>query len=331
VIPLFVQTDALRACMPAHARLTLEPLPSVPTGYHPILIELWQIRNGVIRAGSFNAHHLSEMAGTLGGMSIGGTAGATVGAGMGSAAGAASAGALGIMFGPLGWLMAVTGGAAAGGVAGAAWGASTGAIVGAQRTAHVARTISEAHSRVVGTYGEVIVTVPCRWRGKRGSASDHAFVLGSYTDSIASVLGDRFLGWCYGKTGARIDRMPDVLELYDTDTTPTMTVTMQRPARTPAIETTLGHARHIIDIMRAPLLGRGTGTGMTMALLERTFTHNAIMLTPMTARVEAGNAFLPGLPAVSANVNATASDAPWGAFAFTNVPVALSYPVEMEP
>jgi hypothetical protein len=77
-----------------------------------------------------------------------------------------------------------------------------GAVGGAHLAAQAGRILSETNSRVIGTYNEIIVTVPCRRADPEGGARGFAFVLATYTDSLASILGEWIVGWGYRKSEA---------------------------------------------------------------------------------------------------------------------------------
>ena len=69
---------------------------------------------------------------------------------------------------------------------------------------------SETNSRTIGTYNEIIVVVPCSSRRASGWAdSDIAFVLATYTDSSASILGEWLVGWGSRKSQAFGTRTKD--------------------------------------------------------------------------------------------------------------------------
>jgi hypothetical protein len=327
VCPVMVDSRQLQACLPAAAQLSLPGLPYVSAGQHPILIEIWLVQDGLIEVGGLTAHRLWELAGGAAGLGFGWSAGTTLGAGIGGGAGAANGAALGMWFGPLGWWWGATAGAATGAALGATIAATTGAVSGASWAAEAGRRTSELNSRVIGTYNEIIVTVPCRLQQPDGQACDVAFVLGTYTDSVASMLGESIVGWGYRKSQAYGRRTRDgALEVkVGPSREPFRVVRRQMsPTLPPSIVRSTTAA--ILASLSLPLLGRLPPDRLMVSFLDRRFEEDTVRVTPAAVRLESGDAFLPGLPGFEADVNAVGGDDPWGAFLVTGLPVTLSYP-----
>jgi hypothetical protein len=199
VCPVLVDSSALQSLVPQAARLSLPQLPHVPRGNHPVIVEVWRVQDGTIDYGGVSAHQWWEMAAGAAGLGLGGSAGAAVGFGLGGAAGAVNGGALGMRLGLLGWWWGAVTGAAMGATIGAATTASAGARPAARLAAEIGRLASEKTSRVIGTYNEIVVTIPCRRVQAESPTRDVSLVLASYTDSAASILGERLIGWGYKK------------------------------------------------------------------------------------------------------------------------------------
>jgi hypothetical protein len=321
ICPVMVDSKAISACLPENCGLSLPRLPDTPKNLHPIIIESWRVNNGLIEVGGVNAHRMWELAGNAAGMGIGGTAGAAVGAGIGGAAGAANGAGLGMVFGPLGLLW----GAAAGAALGAAAGAVTigaAAAVNFGRLAGVAgRQVSETNSRVIGTYDEIVVSVPCSRVGQNSEVTDFNLVLGAYTDSTASILGERVVGWGFNKVRAAISR-PTASRVDMTAGTDFVSLWSKKGKPVAARRSSTSH---LWKVLSQPLLGILPPGRVRVSFLERSFEADGVRKTPVTVRLTANLASLPGLQNLSAAIDALGSS-PWGALALTGLPVTLSYP-----
>jgi hypothetical protein len=326
VCPVFVDSSQLQSCLPAHARLSLPPLPHVPEGRHPVIIEIWRVQDGLIEVAGLTAHRMWELAGGAAGLGLGGTAGAALGAGIGAAAGAASGGALGMWFGPLAWWWGTAAGAATGVTVGATMLAPAGAVRGARWGIAAGRRTSETNSRTIGTYNEIIVTVPCRLAGRGVRAGDFAYVLATYTDSSASMLGESVVGWGYRKSQAFGTRRNDgALEVRaESSDMPLMRLRDVGSQPTPSIRAR-STATHVLASLSRPLLGTH-GERLMVSCLDRSFDGPRVRVTPVSARLESSDAFLPGVRGFVSDIRATGDDAPWGAFSVKELPVRLSYP-----
>jgi hypothetical protein len=325
ICPVLVDAKDLRSCLPDHAGLSLPRLPHVPEGQHPVIVEVWRVQDGVIDVGGATAHRMWELAGGATGLGFGGSAGAALGAGLGGVTGAAGGGAFGMWLGPLGWWSGAVAGAAAGAAMGAALTGITGAMQGARWAALAGRRTSETASRVIGTYNEIIVTVPCRFVGRGGYGGDFAFVLATYTDSTASMLGERLIGWGYRKSPAFGTRSGGgVLEVnIGPSAEPVRIVSHPQPAG--QIEA-YSAAAHVLAALSNPLLGGLSADQLIVSYLNRSFGSSGVQLAPAAVRLEAGDAFLPGLRGLSANIPCSGAANPWGAFSVTGMQVTLSYP-----
>jgi hypothetical protein len=327
VCPVLVDSRELQSCLPARARLSLPRLPHVPKGRHPIVVEIWFVQDGLIELGGLTAHDWWALTGTVGGLGFGGVAGALVGAGIGSAAGMANGGALGMWLGPLGWWWGASAGAAAGAAVGGTAAATTGAMHGARWAADAAYSVSRTTSRVIGTYNEIIVTVPCRHQPRRGPSRDVAFVLGTYTDSMASIVGEWFVGWGYRKSRALATFAGDgALEVNTGGPRAALRLVCGQslPPAAPAIVRST--AASVLTSWSHPLLGVQRGDRVMVSFLDRWVVHEQVRCAPTPVRLESGDMFLPGLSGSAWDLNAVRDDDPWGAFVMTGLPVRLSYP-----
>jgi hypothetical protein len=328
VCPVLVDSRALQSCLPS--RLSLPRLPHVPEGRHPVIVEIWRVHDGLIEVGGLDAHRLWELAGGAAGFGLGGSAGAALGAGMGGAAGAANGAALGMWLGPLGWWWGAAGGAAAGAAVGATMMAATGALDGARLTADVGHRTSRINSRVIGTYNEIIVTVPCQ-REQRGSIGDFAFVLGTYTDSAASMLGEWLVGWGYRKSPALGGRTKDgALEVNIGSSGGPFRVVSRQALPPVPLSAVRASASHLLGTLSRPLLGVLPADRLMLSFMDRSFEDPAVRVTPVSVRLESSDAFLAGMRGFSSEIGAMGNGEPWGAFAIAGLPVRLSYPCALD-
>ena len=326
VCPVLVEARELQSCLPAHARLSLPRLPHVPEGRHPIVVEIWRVHDGLIEVGGLTAHRLWELAGGLTGLGFGGSVGAALGGGIGGAAGAMNGGAVGMRLGPLGWWWGLAMGAAAGAAAGATKMGTTGAMRCARWAAGAGRRTSETNSRVIGTYNEIIVTVQCHRARRGGVAGDFAFVLGTYTDSAASMLGEQLVGWGYRKSQTFGSRAADGALGVSIGTGAPFRVVSRHASLPVPPAVARSAAAHVLASLSHPLLGVLPSSRLMVSFLDRSFEDDAVRMTPVSVRLESSDAFLPGLRGFVSDIDAIGAGAPWGAFAVTGLPVRLSYP-----
>jgi len=327
VCPVLVDASALRSCLPPDARLSLPHLPHVPKGKHPVIIEVWRVHDGLIDFGGVSAHQWWELAGGAAGFGLGVSAGATVGVGIGGAAGAANGGALGMWLGPLGWCWGVATGAAVGAAIGAGMTASTGARQAARLGAAIGRRTSERASRVIGTYNEIVVTAPCRSAQRGSPQRDFAFVLGTYTDSAASILGERLIGWGYRKLPAfGMRSKPGVLEVSTGHARGNFKIASRAESSPSRPSSVFSAAAPVIQSLSHPLLGVLPADRLVVSYLERSFHHSEVRVMPAWVHIEACDDFIPGLRSLATDVKGGGENNPWGAFSVTGLPVTLSYP-----
>jgi hypothetical protein len=322
-LALLVPEAKLRRALPASAGLELETLVECPRGQRPLLIELWQVRDGRVEALGIDAHGWARLSGAGAGTLMGGAIGGVVGLGIGTVAGAA-AGALagasrGGVFGlPLGAGCGAAGGISSGLPRAMAAGADLGAALGAE----FASRLSVSASRRWGTYNEILVTVPgVRTR----SGLSGSFVWGMFTDSRVSRWGDRVLGFGFSKRLAAVAEDRTRYEarslagdvLLDAALTPT-----ERPSSfraQPAMASLRGS-------LSAPLVTSRKGR-LAVAALDRAFDESRGGGLDGVVRVN-----WPLVPASLSGehpVTPVGAGRPWGAFQAQRLPVRLTYPVSL--
>lgn len=319
VCPIRVARAPLAAALAPIAGLSLEPARGARTQL--VVIEIWRVREGRVEAAGLDAHDWSQLAGSAAGLAAGGTAGGGVGAAFGGLVGAAGGGVLGLALGPAGVLFGALAGSVAGLSAGAALGAAGAAAYGAGLGGAVSRRVSETGSRLLGSYGEVLVTTRCRLATPEGPRPV-AYVLGMYTDSRLSRWGEAALGFGFGKRAAQVKIDGAAVQIRASGTA-RLEVALRRapapaplPARSPAAE-------RLRAMAALPLAGR-RGKRLVLSRLERHFDAREVRIWPAAAELEVGAGFVPGVAAGRHVL--IPGRAARGAFAVTDLPVHLSYP-----
>ena len=327
VCPVMVDASELKSCLPQGARLSLPQLQQVPTGKHPVIVEIWRVQDGLLDYGGVSAHQWWELAGGAAGLGLGGSAGAAVGFGKGWAEGAAKGAQRGMRLGPLGWWWGAATEAAMSAAAEAAKSAAAAAQKAASMTATFFRSASERTSRAVGTYNEIVVTTPCRRLLPRGREREFGLVLASYTDSAASILGERLIGWGYQKLPAFGIRSNDgVLEVSTRRSGMSFKISSHPDASRARRVFDATPAAQVIDSLSLPLLGALSADQMMVSHLERSFNHRDVRMTPVKVHLEASAGFIPRLGKLTEEVKGSGENSPWGAISVTGLPVTLSYP-----
>lgn len=336
VCPLPVDARDVRALLPPQAGLSLVPAPRTPRGRHPVIIELWQVHDGALETAGMDAHDWSELAGTAAGFGVGGSSGAMAGAGVGAVAGAAGGGALGMLLGPIGLAWGAAFGATAGATTAAAVGATAGALWGARWVGGMSRRASLVGSRVLGSYAELLVTIP--YVVRRGDDDDdddapadgvvRAFSAAMYADSTLSRFGERALGFGYRKQSTRITvDAAGAIRVQSRDRLLLEVSVSPQPADrgTPpsAGQVEGGLVRAALG---QPLLGARSGRTLAVSHLDRAFDAPSARVAGASVTLNATAAFLDGAVTGRRRLESNASSNPWGAFIATGVPVRLSYP-----
>jgi hypothetical protein len=329
VCPIRVDRARLAACLPSVDGLSLAPARGRAGRSHSVLIEVWRVRDGRVEAAGLDVHGWSNLAGGAAGLAVGGASGGAVGATFGGVAGAAGGGLMGLPFGPAGLLFGALAGAAAGLWTGAAFGAAGAAAYGAGLLGAASRRLSETGSRLLGTYGEILVTTPCVLETARGPLQV-AFVLAMYTDSRISRWGEAALGFAFGKRPARMLVDGGHLEAQTTSGARLLRISLQaRRRRQPFLRTGPAAAR-VRAAAAMPLLGQRSGR-VVLSGLERDLDDGAVRLWPAPGSVEVGGGLVPGVPAGFHTLTALSARSSRGAFVVTDLPVYLTYPQLLRP
>lgn len=329
VCPIRVDRARLAASLPPVGGLSLGPAPGSVGRSHPVLIEVWRVRDGRVEAAGLDLHGWSNLAGGAAGLAVGGASGAAVGATFGGVAGAAGGGVMGLPFGPAGLLFGALAGGAAGLWTGAAFGAAGAATYGAGLLGAASRRLSETGSRLLGTYGEILVTTPCVLETAHGPLQV-AFVLAMYTDSRISRWGEAALGFAFGKRPARMLLDSGHLEAQTATGARLLRISLQaRRRRQPLLGTGPAAAR-VRAAAAMPLLGQRSGR-VVLSRLERDLDDGAVRLWPALGSIEVGGGCVPGVAAGFHTLAALAARSSRGAFVITDLPVHLTYPQPLRP
>jgi hypothetical protein len=291
-VTLMVDVAILRDALAHLPRLAIAAVPEAPAGKHPVCIDLSRVRDGRPEPGGTDLHRWSEL----------------TGASMGALAGAGASGLMGAWMGPLGFY----------------WGAIAGATYGSAAGQRLARGVSEAASRSVGTYNEAMAFVPnVVTRDGRGP---FLFSLGMHTDSVLSKRLAEVYRSGFGKRMAAIAchgfdryevRSPEGALLASASFT---SPESSRPAReAPAL-------RHVIDWLAQPVLGHAGGGALSVSHVDRFYDDPTVRVAAVRGRLDVHEGFAPGVPrgswTLGESVEATAFQAAY-------VPVRLDFPVPL--
>jgi hypothetical protein len=172
VVALAAEAGPLRALCEQKG-LRLAPIEGVPPDQHPLVIELWRVRDGRPEAGGRDQHQWSEQAAAAAAALTAAPLGALVGAGLGA------------WMGPVGWWLG----------SGAGW--MSGAAVGGRLGGAAGRQLSEAAARTLGTYDEIAVTAPGVFLAD--GRGPFQLVLGMYASSAIALWTAQTFGYGFGK------------------------------------------------------------------------------------------------------------------------------------
>jgi hypothetical protein len=323
-ILVMARTEHLRAVLDPLG-IMLMPVPHVPDGHHPICIDLWHVESGRLESGGIDQHDWSSAAGATATALTGGWVGSAAGGGLGAIGGAAAGAFIGAPLGPIASWWGSIAGYLAGGTLGATAGAAVGASRGAALGAGTAREMSEAVSRTVGTYQEVLVATPNAFAP--GGAGRHMFVLGMYSNNAVSIWGDRAQGCGYRKRAATIRR--DGFRGYEVRHQGRAAGLSGVFAAAPADAWAATDAR--LERHRAlfaqPLLGSVGHGAFAVSTLGRFMDDPEVRWAPVSGRLTVAAGFAAGLPAGDFPVSALSPDEPWGAFQATRVLTKVTPPI----
>jgi hypothetical protein len=193
----------------------------------------------------------------------------------------------------------------------------------AAKVGRVARQVSETGSRTLGSFNEVLVTVP-----NVVAVGQHirfpSLVLGMYTDSALSRLGDRLFGFGFNKQMAHIARSgfehfevrePDGRRLFQAKLLPSSNTLRPTEGSVAALRTCLAR----------PLLGQHGGSGV-VSYLDRFFEESHVRVRGARGSLVIGDGFINGIEPGTYDIKPATLGHPWGAFSAANVPVKLSFP-----
>jgi hypothetical protein len=325
-VPLMIEPSHLLEILRPFKRLALAHVPEAPEGKHPVCVDLWRVRGGRPDTRGIDQHTWSEMAGTATGAWAAGPVGMLMGAGVGALSGATAGGLTGAWLGPAGWLWGATAGWMAGAAMGATSGATAGATYGASAGGQAARGMSEMTSQTIGTYHEVMVSIP-HVVERNGADKPHLFVVGMHSDSPVSLWTQQAFGFGFNKELASISCEPfrsvDVRnragELLISVTLVPADPEAWRPARDqPEIAT-------VRRWLSQPLLGH-VGTRLITSYLDRFYDDSSVLTAPATGQLVATRGFGGGVPPGEYEIRPSAPAHVAGAFQAAGVPVRLTYP-----
>jgi hypothetical protein len=324
VCPIRVDRARLAASLPRIEGLSLAPLRGQRARSHPVVIEIWRVRDGRVEAAGVDVHGWSQLVGGAAGLAAGGASGGAVGATFGGLVGAAGGGVMGLPFGPAGLLLGALAGSMAGLSTGAALGAAGAAAYGAGLASSASRRVSETGSRLLGTYGEVLVTTPCLL-ATAGGALPVAFVLAMYTDSRVSRWGEAALGFGFGKRAARLQIDGARMEVQTAAGATLLRVSLRGGRQPQPLSASAPAAAKLRARAAMPLLGQRSGRAV-LSGLERHFDDRAVRLWPASGRLEVAADFAPGMAASGHALERLGARSSRGTYAVTDLPVHLTYP-----
>ncbi len=325
VCPIRVDRARLAACLPRVDGLSLAPPRGRGARTHPVVIEIWRVRDGRVEAAGVDVHGWSQLLGGAAGLAAGGASGGALGATFGGLVeSAAGGGVMGLPFGPAGLLLGALAGSMAGLSTGAALGAAGAAAYGAGLGGSTSRRVSETGSRLLGTYGEVLVTTPCLMATAEGPLPV-AFVLAMYTDSRVSRWGEAALGFGFGKRPARLQIDGPRMEVQTAAGATLLRVALRDVPQPRPLSPAAPAAARLRVTAAMPLLGQRSGRAM-LSGLARHFDDRAVRLWPASGRLEVAADFAPGLAAGRHALGRLGARSARGSYAVTDLPVHLSYP-----
>ncbi len=295
VCPIRVDRARLAACLPPVDGLSLGPARGRSGRSHPVLIEVWRVRDGRVEAAGLDVHGWSQ-AGRWGGwLGGGGASGGAVGATFGGVVGAAGGGVMGLPFGPAGLFSARwpgRGGALDG--CGIRRGGGRRVRRGAVRSA--SRRIERDRLSLAWSYAEMLVTTPWCSRPPRAKRCPSRSCW-RCTPTAVSPAGVK-LRWGSRSASARHGCRSTAADL-EVQTSGRRNVAAGRryapPSRQP-LPDRCGRGEGVRATAAMPLVGQRSGRAV-LSGLERDFDDGAVRLWPASGRLEVADGFVPGVPA----------------------------------
>jgi hypothetical protein len=305
--------------------LTLSPWPDAPHGKHPVCLDLWRVRGGQLKLATVDQHVWAASTGAALGAAIGTYRRVALEALSGALRAARHSATSGLEPNPLWRWSRASAGWLTGAVQGLESAARQGFLPEADLGASAARGWSEAVSRVVASYHEVIAIVPNTIRGGH-DARLYAYVLGMTTDGAMSLLGDRMMACGYRKTPSLISRKGFANYVV---AAASQRKVLRMTARDPHAEAWARVDRRL-DAYRAvfvqPLLGYLDGGTFAVSSLDRSLDDEGVRWAPTGCHVEIARRFVDGLPPGTYEVKPLSSRTPLGAFHACGVPTAVTFP-----
>jgi hypothetical protein len=264
-------------------RLRLVRDPYCPPDLHPVHFELWSVHDGALRYGAIDQHRLARRMGAAWGQAVGGLWGALL----------------------------------------APWGGPRyDAGLPARVTEAWALAISRAAASSVGTYREVMVSVPGVTLAEDEPGEEHAWVVGMVTDSALARWADVTLGFGYRKASGRIEWDPRGSWTVSSDDGRHLVSVARRPATRPANMA----VQRIENAFLQPLLGSPRPGCLARSQLRRSLAQPGVRVAPVGASIEATSTFMSGLLPTLLEVVPSEGGESWGAIEFSDLEAWVSYP-----
>ena len=265
-------------------RFRLAADPDYPVDRLPVHCELWSVSDGALRFGGVDQHHWARRMG---------------------AAWGASMGAL--------WDLAPI-----------RRGVRTGEPGRLGRAAEwTALAASRATAASMGTYCELMVSVPGVIDERGDRSRPHALVLGMLTDSALARWADQTLGFGYRKKPATFRRDPrGGWNVSSEDGQPLVSVSRQVPPVRPAFL----DVDRIDAIFQMPLLGSSRPGHLSRSWLWRSLRQPDAHVAPVAVSLDTSKALLGGVLPGRLEIPAYGGGEASGAIEFSNVEAWISYP-----
>ncbi len=281
------------------AGFELAPIEGVPKDQHLLWVDFSEIKNG--SSAVLGVDHRAISAG------VGAAWGAAIGVGFGLAGGALS----------MGLLAPVT--------------TFLGGTVGAKVGRAVGVAGSDAASRALGTYEEVLVTIPNV--RKKGGTECYNLVLGMRLNSFLGLALEKAAGYGYNKVVGDCDVRPfEAYAVRGADGRPLFRASIAPQAADAAWSKPCDDASFATfrALTAQPFVGVVGPGKFAVSRLERSFDEASARVRRAEGRLEmSGGDFVPGVPKRSTKLESTKSS-PACAFVFDGVHERLSWPTAVK-
>jgi hypothetical protein len=257
--------------------------PDCPPDLHPVHFELWSVHDGALHFGAIDQHRLARRIGAAWGQAVGGLWGAML----------------------------------------APWGGPRYERELPSRVAEwYAQAVSRATASSVGTYHEVMVSVPGVILMDDELSQEHAWVVGMMTDSALARWADVAFGFGYRKVLGRIERDPRGNWTVSTDSGRRLVSVIRHPTkRSPDVD-----VRRIDDALQKPLLGSPRPGRLARSPLRRSLAQPGAHVVPAAVSIEAAPTFMSALLPECLEVGPYTNDGSWGAIEFSDLEALVGYP-----